>query len=182
MEIGAPLILEVDVWNGTGAPAELTAFVDLNGDGVWSESETARIIVQSDVAVRTAILSFGQVVTADNVPARFRLSTDMGLPSYGSAPDGEVTNQTFFVNGVSAPSTPTVSGNVNCDNTYNIVDALFIAQYTVGLRQPQACPLADITTEFDIAACDVNSDGVCNIVDALFIAQCTVGIENVFCP
>lgn len=184
MEIGLPLILEVEIWNETGMDAELTTFVDLDGDGAWSESETARLIVESASFPQTVLLSFGQVVTADTISARFRLSTEMGLPSFGSAADGEVTNLTLSVDGIidTDTNTNTVNGNVNCDRTYNIVDALFIAQYTVGLRQPEACPLTDITTQFDIAGCDVNRDGVCNIVDALFIAQCTVGIENVFCP
>ncbi len=49
-----------------------------------------------------------------------------------------------------------------------IVDALFIAQQTVGLRT---------FTATQIAAGDVNADGAVNIVDALFIAQFTVGLR-----
>ncbi len=50
----------------------------------------------------------------------------------------------------------------------NIVDALFIAQQTVGLRT---------FTTTQMAAGDVNADGAVNIVDALFIAQFTVGLR-----
>jgi len=47
-----------------------------------------------------------------------------------------------------------------------IVDALFIAQATVGTR---------ILTDCQLRLADVNGDGVVNITDALFIAQYTVG-------
>jgi len=57
------------------------------------------------------------------------------------------------------------TGDVNGDGT-NIVDALFIAQYTVGTRT---------LTSTELAAADVNGDGMVTIVDALFIAQYTVG-------
>jgi len=52
----------------------------------------------------------------------------------------------------------------------NIVDALFIAQRTVGLRT---------FTTTELLAGDVNGDGLCDIVDALFIAQFTVGLRPV---
>jgi len=52
-----------------------------------------------------------------------------------------------------------------------IVDALFIAQSTVGLRT---------LTGTQVLAADVNGDGAVNIVDALFIAQFTVGLRPVF--
>jgi len=49
----------------------------------------------------------------------------------------------------------------------DIVDALFIAQYTVGLRPSLDC----------FAQADVNGDGRVDIVDALFIGQYTVGLR-----
>ncbi len=66
----------------------------------------------------------------------------------------------------------TTKGDVNGDGNANIVDALFIAQYTVGSRT---------LTPAQLAAADVNCDGNVNIVDALFIAQYTVGIRPTFC-
>jgi hypothetical protein len=54
-------------------------------------------------------------------------------------------------------------GDVSGDGQVNIIDALFIAQYTVGLRN------------VDKVVGDVSGDGNTNIVDALFIAQYTVG-------
>ena len=57
-------------------------------------------------------------------------------------------------------------GDVNSDSSINIVDALLIAQYYVGLNPEN----------FDQNAADVNADGSINIVDALLIAQLYVGL------
>jgi hypothetical protein len=66
-----------------------------------------------------------------------------------------------------------VEGDVNCDGTTNIVDAMYIAQYTVGLRELDA----------DQMICgDTTDDGSVNIVDAMHVAQFTVdphGTANV---
>jgi len=63
-------------------------------------------------------------------------------------------------------------GDVNDDGAVNIVDALVVAQYSVGLR---TCP--DVA-RYDL--CDVAPtgapDGSCNIGDALRMAQCSVGL------
>jgi hypothetical protein len=61
-------------------------------------------------------------------------------------------------------------GDVNEDGLINIVDALLIAQYYVGLNP-------DINT----LLADVNCDGVINIIDALLIAQYYVGLVDSFC-
>jgi len=68
-------------------------------------------------------------------------------------------------------STPIVGGkgDVNGDNQVTVVDALFISQYTVGLRTLSSSQLA---------AADVNGDGQVTVVDALFIAQTTVGLRQ----
>ena len=57
-------------------------------------------------------------------------------------------------------------GDANGDGTVNIIDALMIAQYSVGLNP----------AGFMAANADVNSDGQINIVDALRVAQYYVGI------
>jgi len=57
-----------------------------------------------------------------------------------------------------------IHGDVNGDGIVNIVDALIIAQKSVGLEPPiQGNP-------------DVNCDGVITIVDALIVAQFSVGL------
>ncbi len=71
-------------------------------------------------------------------------------------------------NGVFTISTAK-NGDVNEDGIINIVDALFIAQSTVGLR-------AFTSTQSMVA--DVSRDGLVNIVDALFIAQASVGLRQ----
>jgi hypothetical protein len=62
-------------------------------------------------------------------------------------------------------------GDVNMDNKIDIVDALLIAQYYVGL---------DPDNFKDPVAADVNNDGKINIVDALLVAQYYVGMIGGF--
>jgi len=57
-------------------------------------------------------------------------------------------------------------GDINTSGTVDIVDALSIAQFSVGLN-----PL-----NFDSTVADVNADSVINIVDALLVAQFYVGL------
>lgn len=59
-------------------------------------------------------------------------------------------------------------GDVNNDNSITIVDALLVAQYTVGLNP----------SNFDQSRADINADGQINIVDALVIAQISVGLQT----
>jgi lysophospholipase L1-like esterase len=64
-------------------------------------------------------------------------------------------------------------GDVNSSGSVDIVDALLIAQYYVGLNPPN----------FDPAFADVNSSGSVDIVDALLISQYYVGlIAQLSCP
>jgi len=65
--------------------------------------------------------------------------------------------------------TNTTKGDVNGDGQVTVVDALFVAQYTVGLRTLNSQQLA---------AADVNGGGQVTVVDALFIAQYTVGLRQ----
>ncbi len=74
-------------------------------------------------------------------------------------------------------------GDVNCSVSYDIVDALLIAQYGAGNRTDYAgCPLADPATQLNAAAGDFNGDGATNVIDGLLISQCDVGIDNGWCP
>jgi endoglucanase len=67
--------------------------------------------------------------------------------------------------------TPGSVGDVNTDGTVDIVDALLIAQYYVGLDP----------SNFNQDAADVNCDGSIDIVDALLVAQYYVGLITEFC-
>jgi hypothetical protein len=62
-------------------------------------------------------------------------------------------------------------GDVNDSGGIDIVDALLVAQYYVGLS----------VSEFNAAAADTNCDGSINIVDSLLIAQYYVGLISEFC-
>ncbi len=102
-----------------------------------------------------------------------------------------ILNEEYIISGISMyligseplPITPTptatptptptpivgVNGDVSGDGQVSVVDALFIAQYTVGTRT---------LTSTQLEAADVNGDGQVTIVDALFIAQYTVGLRQ----
>ncbi|MBN2536571.1 MAG: cellulase family glycosylhydrolase [Spirochaetales bacterium] len=75
------------------------------------------------------------------------------------------------------PATPSPTpeqeqpGDVNNSGSIDIVDALLIAQYYVGL-DPQ---------DFNQALADVNCDGNIDIIDALVVAQYYVGLVTEFC-
>ena len=62
-------------------------------------------------------------------------------------------------------------GDVNLDQNTDIVDALLVAQYYVGLNP----------SVFSPNAADVNYNGSIDIVDALLIAQYSVGLISGFC-
>ncbi len=70
------------------------------------------------------------------------------------------------------PTTPPVGtkGDVNQNGTVDIVDALLIAQYYVGLNP----------SNFNASLADVNCSGGIDIVDALLIAQRYVGLISSF--
>lgn len=72
-------------------------------------------------------------------------------------------------------------GDVSCDDSRTIVDALLIAQYTVGTRTASECPLTDAATQLDPIAGDLNEDGRTDIVDALLIARCDAGLPADWC-
>jgi hypothetical protein len=66
---------------------------------------------------------------------------------------------------------PGTLGDVNGSGSIDIVDALLVAQYYVGLDP----------ANFDIGAADTNCSGSVDIVDALLIAQYYVGLVTQFC-
>jgi len=92
-----------------------------------------------------------------------------------STPGPTGTTTTRTATGVTRTATPITStggskGDVNGDSTITIVDALMIAQFTVGLNP----------SGFIAANADVNCDGSTTIVDALIIAQRYVGLISAF--
>ena len=63
-----------------------------------------------------------------------------------------------------------MEGDVNLDGYVNIIDALLIAQYYVGLNPEN----------FHLKLADVNGDGIIDILDALLVAQYYVGLIDDF--
>lgn len=75
------------------------------------------------------------------------------------------------------------TGDVNCDNVLNILDAFAMAQFSVQLREDNGpCPLTDVGTKIYLGNGDANLDGVHNIADAYRLAECAVGLTSEFCP
>jgi|GEM_PF-6340760 len=73
-------------------------------------------------------------------------------------------------------------GDVSCDGGSNAVDALYVLQWDVGLRdssQGHGC-VDDSTSDMimNVDSCDVNGDGQCGAVDALMYLQCDVGDDK----
>ena len=58
-----------------------------------------------------------------------------------------------------------LEGDTNLDGCVNIIDAMFIAQYVVGLRD---------FSQSQLISADVNKDNTVNIIDAMKIAQSVV--------
>lgn len=87
--------------------------------------------------------------------------------------------------GVLPAGTPTIQADIansNCDSEVSIVDALVIAQYSVGIRQDAGlCPLSDPITQIAAANGDLNLDGQTDIVDALLVARCSAAISSFYC-
>jgi aryl-phospho-beta-D-glucosidase BglC (GH1 family) len=94
----------------------------------------------------------------------------------GTAPTGGATTPARTATRTATGGTRTATGgtgskgDVNGDASVTIVDALMIAQYTVGLNP----------TGYNGANADVNCDGSVTIVDALMIAQRYVGLISSF--
>lgn len=105
----------------------------------------------------------GDGVTEPRVDLR-RLSPVYGL--LGPEPEPE-------------PEPEPVLGDVDCDRTMTIIDALKIAQFSSGTRGEAAdCASADPTTQLSTGSGDVNRDGSVDIIDALVIARCVTGLDT----
>jgi hypothetical protein len=112
--------------------------------------------------------------TANNYIGRSQWSQD---PYLNADIDGFVVyNRALNASEVSAlgstpPGASSALGDANGSGAIDIVDALIIAQYYVGLDP----------AGFIAGNADTNCDGSINIVDALLVAQYYVGLINRFC-
>ncbi len=88
----------------------------------------------------------------------------------GASGTSAPTPVTTAMPGVDPTASPVTPGDVNSSGTVDIVDALLVAQYYVGLAP----------ASFIAAAADVNRDGSIDIIDGLRIAQYYVGLITGF--
>ncbi len=97
----------------------------------------------------------------------------------GMCSDGSSTEPPTAVPTATPTASPTTGptpvngtlGDVNSSGSVDIVDALLVAQYYVGLAP----------NPFNVAVADTNCNGTVDIVDALRIAQYYVGLITQFC-
>jgi alpha-L-fucosidase len=89
-----------------------------------------------------------------------------GDPASTAGPTSAPTSTTA----ATSPSSDNI-GDVNNNGTIDIVDALLVAQFYVGLNP----------SNFDKNRADANCNGTIDIVDALLIAQYYVGLVSTFC-
>jgi hypothetical protein len=77
-----------------------------------------------------------------------------------------------------------VCGDVNCGNTVDAVDCLFILQHVVGMRQNcSMCPLLGSPPSLYCPMADTQPNGSIDAVDALFCLQHVVGMRpSLQCP
>jgi hypothetical protein len=173
------MCLEVQDWNTSdGGNVRQGQFADYQNNQMWTlekEGNYYQIINRNSgklVDVEANSNSNGANVHQWSYFGADAYNQKWSFQSVGSA--GTTAPTTAPTNAPTNPPTNPPSGtlgDVNSDGSINIVDALLVAQYYVGLN-PQG---------FDIARADTNCDGSVNIVDALLIAQYYVGLINRFC-
>jgi hypothetical protein len=120
---------------------------------------------------RSATSTAQQRTHSVSAQTRYVRITYTGLPSSRWASHFEFTVKSDSVQTTAPSPAPTASGllgDVNGSGSVDIVDALLIAQYYVGINP----------SNFNPAMADVNKSGAIDIVDALLIAQCYVGIVS----
>ena len=152
---------EVDFGNRALTPGERIGFkggmsasgggIDLGND--WS---LADITSSSSTLERVVVYMGGQICAGESPNSGTQTVTPTPPPTPTPTP--------------TPTGTPT-TGDVNSDGNVDIVDALLVAQYYVGLNP----------SPFNVSVADTNCDGSVDIVDALLIAQYYVGLIYGFC-
>jgi endoglucanase len=144
---------ESEVERGTWTNDEL---ISIGVDGLATGTYTYTIVVtdqQDNNATDTVLVKVNEAGPQQPTPE----PTPTPTPTLTTSPDSTPINGTL--------------GDVNNSNTIDIVDALLVAQYYVGLNP----------SNFNPDAADVNCNGNIDIVDALLIAQYYVGLISEFC-
>jgi parallel beta-helix repeat protein len=153
----------VVVVNGVGAGALGGVFATINNaTGVTLMSALSTTPQSGNVTVANVVL---RAIGTAGQTSPLNLTVTTLSDNNGVTIQATVNNGTFTISSIK-------KGDVTGDGNVDITDALFIAQYTVGLRT---------LSPTQLAAGDVNCDGKVDITDALFIAQYTVGLRTTFC-
>ncbi|MBN2536448.1 MAG: hypothetical protein JXB88_26425 [Spirochaetales bacterium] len=118
----------------------------------------------SSSRVEQALVYTSPVLPAGNHILKVRVTGTKNSSSSGASIPADMVR-------VISSEEPPEPGDVNNDGNIDIVDALLIAQFYVGLEP----------SNFDESKADANCDGSIDIVDALLIAQYYVGLINEFC-
>ena len=90
---GETVVISVTAVNTTGTAATLYAFIDFDGDGAFispGEALTVDVPDGTNGPVPLTVVVPVDAVTTEQLGARLRLSTDVGLTEDGPASDGEV--------------------------------------------------------------------------------------------
>ncbi|MBN1214746.1 MAG: SBBP repeat-containing protein [Candidatus Lokiarchaeota archaeon] len=142
-----------------GEPPSHTGIVILkfrpSGTLVWNyiiEQETQTNIVAST-------LSFASEINSDNLMAQSICIDNFGAVFITGSSD---SSDNLMLNKIEYSDGDPKMGDVNGDDTVNIIDALLVAQYYVGLEPSEL---------IHIELADVNNDGIVDIVDAWQIAK-----------
>ena len=110
------------------------AWIDFNKNDVWEPAERIYGGILPP-GIHSITFPVPNVIVNDRTFARFRIHrSNVNLPPTGLSYSGEVEDHIVSIG--SPPPTPspnTNCGDVNCDGQVNIIDALIIAQYFVGL-------------------------------------------------
>lgn len=86
---GETVTITVTYNNPTNGDTYLNAWLDLDGDGVLDQIATDQVVPSGSGSIDIAV-TVPATATLGNTYARFRLSSQPGLPPTGPAPDGEV--------------------------------------------------------------------------------------------
>ncbi|MBN1575505.1 MAG: hypothetical protein JW913_03080, partial [Chitinispirillaceae bacterium] len=139
--------------------------------------DTAILYINTQEADRNTVITLNPSDlgnTVNNYIGRSQWSQDPYLN--GEVDDFVIYNRALSASevnvlGSTPPGETGTPGDVNGDGGIDIVDALLIAQYYVGLDPAGFIP----------GNADVNCDGSIDIVDALLVAQYYVGLIQSFC-
>ena len=160
-----------------------TVPLEYGGYGILSGTSMASPHVAGGMALLAAS---SPPQNAADVQALYDTVTDNGNAGWtDTSNDGFIeplldVSQFSPVSGLLGPvNSPAGSGDVNCDRTTSIVDAMVIAQFSAGVRTDAGdCAFGDAGTQMYAGAGDFNDDGRVDIADALLIARCAAGLDG----